>query len=84
MRLYLGWNDFYANGWTALRDNGVPTSQHDTLYENPSYLDISGGVAAAWDLHPAPGSPLTDAGDGLDIDGSTADIGAYGGATPLE
>ncbi|MEZ4451921.1 MAG: putative metal-binding motif-containing protein [Nannocystaceae bacterium] len=47
----------------------------------PAFVDASSPDPRAWDLHPAPGSPLIDAGDPqvLDPDRSRSDIGAYGG-----
>ncbi len=36
-------------------------------------------VPSTWDLRLGPSSPLRDAGVGLDLDGSPADIGAFGG-----
>jgi len=65
-------------------DNGVadydgmadPTSLDGNISETPGFLD-----AAAWDVHLDPVSPLVDAGAASisDPDGSTSDIGAYGG-----
>ena len=47
----------------------------------PSYADCCGGDPQEWDLHLASGSALIDAGDPSieDADGSTSDMGAYGG-----
>lgn len=52
----------------------------------PDYTDVSGPDWTTWDLRPAEGSPLVDAGDPaiLDGDGSRSDIGAHGGASAGE
>jgi hypothetical protein len=50
--------------------------------EPPAFIDFTDDGELNDDLHLAPGSPGIDAGggeDGLDVDGSTNDIGAYGG-----
>lgn len=49
---------------------------------DPEFASWSSG-AGLWDidLHPAAGSPMKDAGTGLDNDGSTADLGIFGGNT---
>ena len=55
-----------------------------TFSLDPLYTDTSAPFAAAWDLTPAAGSPLRDAGppDDLDPDGSRADVGSLGAAEP--
>lgn len=51
------------------------------LFGEPGYQDISGEDPTGWDLRLADGSTHIDAGDPsvLDEDGSTSDIGGYGG-----
>ena len=49
------------------------------LSADPQYLDLSAADPLDWDIHLSLGSPLVDAGFGLDPDGSTADIGSFGG-----
>ena len=51
------------------------------LDADPTYVLDNTSEPLDWDLRPADGSPLVDAGhpDDADPDGSAADIGAYGG-----
>ncbi len=62
---------------------GTPdvTGLDGNLSTDPGYLDSSPAEPAGWDLHLWSGSSLADAGDPsyLDPDGSTADVGAFGG-----
>ena len=68
----VGW-DVNAE-WNPLSGTGNITGE-------PGYTDVSGGDSLAWDLTLASGSALIDAGDPTieDVDGSTSDIGAFGG-----
>jgi hypothetical protein len=52
----------------------------DALRGDPRFLDATGDPVG-WDLHLLPGSAAIDAGDPAvrDPDGTTADLGAYGG-----
>jgi hypothetical protein len=77
-------NDVYGNsggGYVGITD---PTGSDGNIAIDPLFVAYSASSAvSSWDLHPAAGSPLIDAGDPSDepdSDGSTADIGAYGGA----
>ena len=75
------YNDVYGAG-TALFDGLTdPTGSDGNVSVEPALLDLSSSDPADWDLHLAADSPLVDAGDSTatDPDGSTADIGAYGG-----
>ncbi|MCB9745530.1 MAG: hypothetical protein H6740_23325 [Alphaproteobacteria bacterium] len=58
-----------------------PRGADGVISEDPGYADVSGADPRSWDLHPGSGSALIDAGDPslYDADGSTSDIGAYGG-----
>ena len=67
---------FWAAG--ASRDI-VGEANNNTL--TPSYIDVSGEDPSTWDFSLEAGSELIDAGDPSieDPDGSTSDIGAFGG-----
>jgi hypothetical protein len=67
-------------GYGDLRNSSASLTGTSLTTGDPTYTSLSGD-AATWDLHPMSGSALEDAGDpGMtDADGSTADIGAYGG-----
>ncbi len=58
-----------------------PTGTSGNLNVDPELSDTSGASAQDWDLHLGTSSPLIDAGDPaiFDPDGSTSDIGGYGG-----
>jgi len=58
-----------------------PAGTDGNISTDPLFLDTSDPDPAAWDLHLQTTSPLVDAGDPTlsDPDGSTSDIGAYGG-----
>ena len=58
-----------------------PTGSDGNISVDPDYTDTSSTDPADWDLTLASGSSLIDAGDPSlsDADGSTSDIGAYGG-----
>ena len=66
--------DDNASGWD-------PTGSNGNTSLDPEFLDTSGADPADWDLHLSFTSPLIDAGDPtvLDPDGSTSDVGAFGG-----
>ena len=75
---YVNSFDSDANG--VIDDgNGTSTPAH-YAQSDPAYV-YSEDDAVDWDLHPDVGSPLIDAGDPaiLDADGSTSNLGAYGG-----
>lgn len=58
-----------------------PSSTLGNISASPNFEDTSSPDPTAWDLRLATGSPLIDAGDPTltDVDGTTSDIGAYGG-----
>jgi hypothetical protein len=68
----VGW-DVNAE-WNPLSGTGNVTG-------DPAYTDVSGDDPLAWDFTLGSGSSLIDAGDPTieDTDGSTSDIGAFGG-----
>ncbi len=68
-----------ADTWSGMDD---PVGTDGNLAQDPVYTDISSADPAAWDLRLHSVSPSIDAGDPalLDADGTTADIGAYGGS----
>ena len=71
-------SNVYDNlGATALTE---PLTLGGNLALEPGHTDLAGDPTA-WDLTLRADSPLVDAGDPsvLDADGTTADIGAYGG-----
>jgi len=75
------YGDFYDNGTTPFDGPSDPTDSDGNLAVDPDWLDVSSSSWADWDLHLATTSPLIGAGDptSTDPDGSTADMGAYGG-----
>jgi len=74
-------NDVWSAGVTLFQGMDDPTGSEGNLSVDPQLLDTAVPDPAAWDLHLGAASPLIDAGDPalLDPDGSTADMGAYGG-----
>ncbi|MFH1470091.1 MAG: MopE-related protein, partial [Pseudomonadota bacterium] len=60
----------------------VPVGSDGNIGDFPFFLDTSSADPLDWDLHLDDRSTLIDAGDParLDPDGSTSDIGLYGGA----
>jgi hypothetical protein len=68
-------DDLYWSGGTTR----VPSGTYWNV--DPSYSDVTSSTATDWDLTLGSGSSLIDAGDPSlsDIDGSTSDVGAYGG-----
>ena len=84
----VNYSNFYDNeGGTVDHSTGYGPTEADestwvgVLEDDPSYTDVSSSDATEWDLTLASGSPAIDAGDPevLDADGTTSDIGAYGG-----
>ncbi|MCP4807130.1 MAG: hypothetical protein GY884_17430 [Proteobacteria bacterium] len=74
----------YSNAYgNEPSDFGItdPTGTDGNIGKAPQYTDTSGASAYSWDLTPKTASALIDGGDPsiLDVDGSTSDIGAYGG-----
>jgi len=58
-----------------------PTGTQGNVSVDPLFVDTSAADAWDWDLHLQVSSPLVDAGGGSsDPDGSTSDVGIYGGA----
>ncbi len=85
----VGWNlahnDWYDNLGIDISGAYDPPDLDDhpgQLFEDPSFVAHAG--ACDDDLQHTSGSPLVDAGDPAirDLDGSTSDIGAYGGTSP--
>ncbi len=74
----------YCDAWSNSPNNYAgmsdPTGTSGNLSLDPGFLDTSGGDPVYWDLHLSATSALVDQGSGSDPDGSTADIGPYGGA----
>lgn len=58
------------------------TGSDGNLAASPLYVDVAGSDPTLWDLHLQAGSPAVDSGapEQTDVDGSRADMGAYGGA----
>ena len=58
-----------------------PTGSAGNISVDPVYLNRSTTLASGWDLRLDSSSACIDAGDPAltDVDGSTSDIGAYGG-----
>jgi len=76
----MSWSDLYGSGdrVSGLAD---PTGIDRNISVDPLFVDTSAAEAIDWDLRLDAASPLVDAGDPsiLDVDGTTSDIGAYGG-----
>jgi len=76
----------YCDAWLGEPDEYVgftdPTGADGNLAVDPGFLDLGASRALDWDLHLATTSALIDAGDPAvhDPDGSTSDMGAFGGA----
>jgi hypothetical protein len=66
---------------TLFADSSGERTAATALAGDPLYTDVTGSDPTDWDLTLQSTSPLIDAGDPtiLDADGSTSDIGAYGG-----
>ena len=80
------WAVSYTNGYgNDNADWGVtltdPTGSDGNISVDPGFSDVSSTDSADWDLTLGSSSALIDAGDTAiqDADGSTSDIGAYGG-----
>ncbi len=76
------YSDVHDNGSGDYSGLSDPTGSDGNLSVDPEFVSYEGTAdPSRWDLHPAPGSPLVDAGDPsiTDDDGTTSDIGAYGG-----
>ncbi|MCK6506745.1 putative metal-binding motif-containing protein [Myxococcota bacterium] len=69
------------NGSSAVSGATFSLAVDGNLEVDPLYTDTSDPDPGAWDLHLSEDSPCVDAGDEavLDVDGSRADVGAYGG-----
>ena len=82
---YGTWSFEYSNVYNSAGNetyNVTFSSGSDgNISTGPEYVDASSADAADWDLTLDTGSPCIDAGDPsiLDADGSTSDIGCYGG-----
>ena len=77
----IAWSNSTDNGdqpWWGLSD---PKGTDGNISEDPLFVDTSSSASTDWDLHLSTGSPSIDAGDPskVDVDGTVADIGAYGG-----
>jgi len=77
----LQYTDVWANTPEDFLGMVDPTGMDGNIAVAPDFLDTSDPDPWNWDLHLALTSPLIDAGDPstLDPDGSSSDIGAYGG-----
>ena len=79
----LEYGDVYDNGATAYTGMSDPTGSDGNLAVDPEFVAYAADVrVSSWDLHLATSSPLVDAGDPTlaDADGTTSDMGAYGGS----
>jgi hypothetical protein len=58
-----------------------PIDLYGNIASDPRFADVTNTDPLLWDLHATAGSPLVDAGDPaiLDVDGTTSDIGPFGG-----
>jgi hypothetical protein len=85
-------NDWGCDGGTVFAYSNLTGQDADTnlgavvgsdghISVDPAYTDVSGADPTTWDLRLQASSPAVDAGDPgvLDDDGSTSDLGAYGG-----
>jgi hypothetical protein len=75
------YSNAYGNTGTAFDGFADPTGSDGNVAVDPAYSDATSGDPSDWDLTLQPSSPLRDAGDPAftDPDGSTADVGAFGG-----
>ena len=80
------YNDVWGAGVAPYSGMDDPTGTEGNLSVDPQLLDTTAPDPATWDLHLAAASPLVDAGDptSFDPDGSTGDMGAYGGSAAGE
>jgi hypothetical protein len=76
------YSNYYDNGASPFDTVSDPVGADGNVEVDPLYTDTSPADGRDWDLHLAAGSSCIDAGDPalLDVDGTTSDIGAYGGA----
>jgi parallel beta-helix repeat protein len=71
----LGYNCFFSNGTDGQIGDSDPAVSHN-VFTDPKFVKTAAG-----DFHLQTGSSCIDTGTGTDtVDGSTADIGAYGGS----
>lgn len=77
------YSNVYDNDGTDFNVFADPTGANGNIAVDPAYVDVTSADPMDWDLALQSGSPLLDAGDPSatydDTDGSTADIGAFGG-----
>ena len=80
--LSLSYSDLYGNDDADIYGMTDPTGTDGNISVDPGFTDVSSADPLAWDLTLGSSSALMDAGDPSlsDPDGSTSDIGAYGGA----
>jgi hypothetical protein len=74
-----GNNDVWGNlpdDWAGTPD---PTGLDGNISTNPGFRSLAGTDPTVWDFHLEAASQLVDAGSDMDPNGSTGDIGAYGG-----
>ncbi len=70
------WGNFPSDFYEVPFAPGV----NGNLSSNPNLLDTTFVDPVDWDLHLQTSSPCVDTGTGSDPDGSTADMGAFGGS----
>ena len=77
----LSYSSVFDNDSPSFDGLSDPTGSDGNLSVDPDFTDVSGSDPTTWDLSLAGGSALIDAGEPAlsDPDGSTSDIGAYGG-----
>ncbi|MCB9743666.1 MAG: hypothetical protein H6740_13785 [Alphaproteobacteria bacterium] len=75
------YTDVWGNDGAGFVNTTDPSGSDGNISIDPGFADVSGADPALWDLTLDSASPLIDAGDPSvsDPDGSTSDIGAYGG-----
>ena len=78
-------NGFYDFWDSTTSDEADLSGFAGVLNVDPEYTDVSSSDAADWDMTLQSSSAGVDAGspDILDVDGTTSDLGAYGGPDPL-
>ena len=79
--ILLTYSNAYDNGDTPFGDLPDPRGTAGNIGVDPRYADVASEDPTEWDLRLESWSDCIDAGDPtvLDSDGSTSDIGAYGG-----
>jgi hypothetical protein len=72
-------NNFYGD--SLFSGLSTPVGSQGNISVDPDFIDASGAAGLDWDLHLSTSSELIDAGSPSDTDpdGSSADIGAFGG-----